>query len=96
MENKNSAVNKLLEKLKKEDISNYTIIDFWDADPTAIGFKFENVLFYISTFNYNNVNQYNLILEDYDTYKIIETEKIVSYEGLIKKMKDYNEKPYIY
>ena len=96
MENKNSAVNKLLEKLKKENIPNYTVIDFWDADPTAIGFKFENVLFYISTFNYNNINQYDLILEDYDTYKTIETEKEVSYEDLIKKMKDYNGKPDTY
>ncbi|MCT3674405.1 hypothetical protein CMU40_01135 [Elizabethkingia anophelis] len=71
MENKNSI--------------NYTIVDFWDADITAIGLKFENVLFYISTFNYNNINQYDLILEDCDTGEIIETEKIVSYENLIKK-----------
>ncbi|CDN73643.1 hypothetical protein [Elizabethkingia anophelis] len=82
MENKNSI--------------NYTIVDFWDADITAIGLKFENVLFYISTFNYNNINQYDLILEDCDTGEIIETEKIVSYENLIKKMKDYNGKSNAY
>ncbi|AKH95378.1 hypothetical protein [Elizabethkingia anophelis] len=82
MENKNSI--------------NYTIVDFWDADITAIGLKFENVLFYISTFNYNNINQYDLILEDCDTGEIIETEKIVSYENLIKKMKNYNGKSNAY
>ncbi|ATL43587.1 hypothetical protein OZ664_12080 [Elizabethkingia sp. HX WHF] len=92
MENKNSAVNTLIKKLRNENSINYTIVDFWDADITAIGLKFENVLFYISTFNYNNINQYNLILEDCDTGEIIETEKIVSYENLIKKMKDYNGK----
>lgn len=92
MENKNSAVNTLIKKLRNENNINYTIVDFWDADITAIGLKFENVLFYISTFNYNNINQYNLILEDCDTGEIIETEKIVSYENLIKKMKDYNGK----
>ncbi|AQX83835.1 hypothetical protein I6H88_12350 [Elizabethkingia bruuniana] len=92
MENKNSAVNTLIKKLRNENNINYTIVDFWDADITAIGLKFENVLFYISTFNYNNINQYNLILEDCDTGEIIETEKIVSYENLIKKMKDYNDK----
>ncbi|KUY17189.1 hypothetical protein BAZ12_18485 [Elizabethkingia miricola] len=92
MENKNSAVNTLIKKLRNENSINYTIVDFWDADITAIGLKFENVLFYISTFNYNNINQYDLILEDCDTGEIIETEKIVSYENLVKKMKDYNGK----
>ena len=57
MENKNSAVNTLIKKLRNENSINYTIVDFWDADITAIGLKFENVLFYISTFNYNNINQ---------------------------------------
>ncbi|OPC55107.1 hypothetical protein DSC47_11190 [Elizabethkingia miricola] len=92
MENKNSAVNTLIKKLRNENSINYTIVDFWDADITAIGLKFENVLFYISTFNYNNINQYDLILEDCDTGEIIETEKIVSYENLVKKMKDHNGK----
>ena len=60
MENKNSAVNTLIKKLRNENSINYTIVDFWDADITAIGLKFENVLFYISTFNYNNINQSNV------------------------------------
>lgn len=84
MENKSIEINDLLSKISKETLQNYTVVDFWEADLTAIGLKIENKLVYISSFNYDKNSKYNLIIEEYDTGKLINEEKESSYDELIE------------
>jgi len=87
MENKNTEINELLVKLNKESLQDYKIVDFWEADTTAIGIQIENNLIYISTFNYEKNHKYNVIVENYDTGEIIEEEKESMYNELIELLK---------
>lgn len=87
MENKNTEINKLLVKLSKESLQDYKIVDFWEADTTAIGIQIGNNLIYISTFNYDRTYKYNVIIEKYDTGEIIEEEKESIYNELIEIVK---------
>lgn len=91
MENKNIEVRQLLIRLSNESLQNYKIVDFWEADTTAIGIQVRNNLIYISTFNYDKTHRYNVIIEDYGTGKIIEEDKQCTYDELheiIQKMKE--------
>lgn len=47
MKNKTAEINNLLYKFSIEDFSEYEIVDYWDADTTAIGLKKGNILIYI-------------------------------------------------
>lgn len=87
MENKNTEINELLVKLSKESLQDYKIVDFWEADTTAIGIQIGNNLIYISTFNYDRTHKYNVIIEKYDTGEIIEEEKESIYNELIEIVK---------
>lgn len=87
MKNKNKEINELLIKLKKESLQDYKIVDFWEADTTAIGIQIGNNLIYISTFNYERVHKYNVIVENYNTGEIIEKEKESIYNELIELLK---------
>lgn len=84
MQNKNIEINNLLSKISKESVQNYKIVDFWDADTTAIGLHIDNKLIYISTFNFSKSHKYNVIIEEYDTGKLIDEEKEKSYSELIE------------
>jgi len=84
MENKNKEINDLLVKLTKESLQDYKIVDFWEADTTAIGIHVGNNLIYISTFNYDRTHKYNVIIEKYDTGEIIEEEKENVYIEIIE------------
>lgn len=84
MKNKNAQINELLIKLNTESLQDYKIVDFWDADTTAIGIQIGNNLIYISTFDYDKTNKYNAIIEKYDTGEIIEDEKERIYNELIE------------
>lgn len=87
MKNKNAKTNELLIKISKESLQNYKIVDFWEADTTAIGIQIDNILIYVSTFNYDKTHKYNVIVEEYDTGKIIEDEKENTYNELIEIVK---------
>ncbi|SEM55306.1 hypothetical protein SAMN05421856_104142 [Chryseobacterium taichungense] len=84
MENKNTEINELLVRLNEESLQDYKIVDFWEADTTAIGIQIGNNLIYISTFNYETTHKYNVIIEKYDTGEIIEQEKEIIYNELIE------------
>ncbi|WP_346983969.1 hypothetical protein [Chryseobacterium sp. POE27] len=84
MENKNKEINELLVRLNEESLQDYKIVDFWEADTTAIGIQIGNNLIYISTFNYERTYKYNVIIEKYDTGEIIEEEKEYIYNELIE------------
>lgn len=84
MENKNTEINELLVRLNEESLQDYKIVDFWEADATAIGIQIGNNLIYISTFNYERTHKYNVIIEKYDTGEIIEEEKESIYNELIE------------
>lgn len=84
MKNKSNEINELLLKLRQELLKDYSILDFWDADITAIGIQIGKKLIYISTFNYNKTEKYNIIVEEYDTGKVIEEEKEISYNDLVE------------
>ncbi|MBT2623789.1 hypothetical protein [Chryseobacterium sp. ISL-6] len=84
MENKNTEINKLLIKISKESLQNYKIVDFWEADTTAIGIQIDEILIYVSTFNYDKAHKYNVIIEEYDTGKLIDEEKESSYDELVE------------
>ncbi len=87
MENKNAEISELLVKLNTELLQDYKIVDFWEADTTAIGIQIGNNLIYISTFNYERTHKYNVIVENYDTGEIIEEEKEIMYNELIELLK---------
>ncbi|RXM53020.1 MULTISPECIES: hypothetical protein [unclassified Chryseobacterium] len=84
MENKDQEINKLLSKIENESLPEFKIVDFWDADTTAIGIQVGSNLIYVSTFNYDKTGKYNVIIEEYDTGKIIKGEKENSYTELIE------------
>lgn len=84
MKNKNNEVNKLLTKISKEPVQTYKVVDFWEADTTAIGIQIDKILIYVSTFNYDRTNKYNIIVEEFDTGKLIHEEKENSYDELIE------------
>lgn len=87
MENKNAEISELLVKLNTESLQEYKIVDFWEADTTAIGIQIGNNLIYISTFNYERTHKYNVIVENYDTGEIIEEERESMYNELIELLK---------
>lgn len=87
MENKNTEINELLAKLDNEYLQDYKIVDFWEADTTAIGLQRGENLIYISTFNYEKNHKYNIIVENYDTGEIIEEEKESMYNELIELLR---------
>lgn len=83
MKNKTVEINNLLYKISREDFSGYEIVDYWDADTTAIGLQKENILIYVSTFNFPKTNNYDLIIEDLKTGKILKSETIKTYAEFI-------------
>ncbi|GEN76923.1 MULTISPECIES: hypothetical protein [Chryseobacterium] len=91
MENKNTEINELLVRLKQELLQDYKIVDFWEADTTAIGIQIGTALIYISTFNYDKTHKYNIIIEKYDTGEIIEKEKESTYNELVEIIQKIQE-----
>ncbi|WP_294232611.1 hypothetical protein [uncultured Chryseobacterium sp.] len=91
MENKNTEINELLLRLKQESLQDYKIVDFWEADITAIGIQVGTALIYISTFNYDKTNKYNIIIEKYDTGEIIEKERESIYNELVEIIQKIQE-----
>jgi len=91
LENKNTEINKLLIKLSRESVRNYKLVDFWEADTTAIGIQIENTLIYVSAFNYDGTHKYNVIIEKYDTGEIIEEEEESTYDELINIIQKIKE-----
>ena len=66
---KDKTILKLIEKLRaKINFTQLEIVDYWEADRCAIGFKKENRLVYISTYNYveNNKSIYDFDFETID------------------------------
>lgn len=86
MINKSLTINDLLIQLAQEDISGYSIVDYWDADITAIGLQKKNVLIYISAFDYTKTNHYSIIIEELETGKVLKPEDKVLYNELINRI----------
>lgn len=86
MINKNSVINNLLNQLAKEYISGYRVVDYWDADITAIGLQKRNVLIYISAFDYSTTNHYSIIIEELETGKILKPEEKKLYSDLVNSI----------
>ncbi|MBP2617512.1 hypothetical protein [Chryseobacterium jejuense] len=76
----------MLIKLAQEDISSYNIVDYWDADITAVGLQKGNVLIYISAFDYNKTNHYSIIIEELETGKILKREEKTLYDSLVNSI----------
>ncbi|MGE8555117.1 MAG: hypothetical protein ACN6OB_14460 [Chryseobacterium jejuense] len=89
MINKSLTINDLLIQLAQEDISGYSIVDYWDADIMAIGMQKGNVLIYISAFDYNNTNHYSIIIEELGTGKILKPEEKTLYNGLVNSIQNF-------
>lgn len=89
MKNKDLIINDLLINLAQEDISGYNIVDYWDADITAIGLQKGNILIYISAFDYNKTNHYSIIIEDLETGKILKPEEKTLYNDLINSIQNF-------
>jgi len=64
LENKNTEINKLLIKLSRESVRNYKLVDFWEADTTAIGIQIENTLIYVSALIMTELINTMLLLEN--------------------------------
>lgn len=83
MQNKTTELNNFLRKLSREDLSGYELVDYWDADTTAIGLKKGKILIYISVYNYSETELYDFIIEEFETGKVFKSEEKKSYEELI-------------
>ena len=91
MENKSIEITELLIRINKESLGDYKIVDFWEADTTAICIIKGNILIYISSFNYDRTHKYNVITEKYDTGEIIDKEKEYVYDELVEIIKRLDE-----
>ncbi|RXM39948.1 hypothetical protein BOQ62_08825 [Chryseobacterium sp. CH21] len=89
MENKCADINKLLQKLSQEELSGYEFVDYWDADTTALGLQKENIIIYISTFNYTNADSYYLVIEELETGNVLKLEDNRSYHELIEDIQPF-------
>ncbi|MCS3530750.1 hypothetical protein [Chryseobacterium sp. JUb7] len=89
--NKSSEINRLINSIEVENIIGLEIVDFWDSDITAIGFRFGEKLLYISSYNYFDTENYNVIIENFDTGEIIEPEKEVDFYGILAKIKELSK-----
>lgn len=84
MKNKTDEINDFLSKIEKEVLQDFEIVDFWEADTTAIGLKINEKLVYVSTFNYDEKLNYMMTVEEFNTGKIIYKEQSLSYYELIE------------
>lgn len=75
MQNKTTELNNFLRKLSREDLSGYELVDYWDADTTAIGLKKGKILIYISVYNYSETELYDFIIEEFETGKVFKSEE---------------------
>ncbi|CAM3453216.1 hypothetical protein ELOC111193_05710 [Elizabethkingia occulta] len=91
MRNKSKEINDLLTSIKDEKLNGFNIVDFWDSDLTAIGIQFNKVLVYISSYNYSITGKYNIIIENFDTGEIIETERTISFFDTLAKIKELSK-----
>ncbi|WP_185290666.1 hypothetical protein [Chryseobacterium lactis] len=69
MKNKSTEIRNLLESLSREELPEFSIVDYWDADTTAIGFQKGDILIYVSTFSKDKTKPYSIIVEDLKTGK---------------------------
>lgn len=88
---KDNTILELIERLRSVfDFNLVQIVDYWDSDLCAIGFKKSNKLIYISTFNYVNIElkyDYDLeTIDDANDYNVVKEGRAVSIEELIKDM----------
>ncbi|MFC4163902.1 hypothetical protein ACFOWU_09565 [Epilithonimonas zeae] len=91
IDNKSSEIIRLIKTLETENITGLEVVDFWDSDITAIGLRFDEKLLYISSYNYFDTKNYNVIIENFDTGEIIEPEKDVDFYGVIAKIKELSK-----
>jgi len=74
------------------DLTLVQIVDYWDGDLCAIGFKRENRLVYVSTFNGENNLYYELELLDdveIDKFSVLQRGDGVAEDVLISIIKEY-------
>lgn len=88
MEHKNLEITRLLKSIEDNNIGMLDMVDFWDADTMAIGFRFGEKLLYVSSYNYIETKNYNIIVEHFDTGEIIEPEKNINLDNLLVKIKE--------
>ncbi len=89
MENKIPEINNLVHKFELEDFSGYEFVDYWDADTTALGLKKENILIYISAYDYFKTHGYDVIIEALETGAILRSEDNRSYDELINDIQSF-------
>lgn len=96
---KDKSIQDLIDKLRRAlNFDLLEIIDHWEADLCAIGFKKGNKLAYISTFSSINIDplKYDFDLEivndhEKDKITIIKKGRNVSEEQLISELKKFLE-----
>ncbi len=94
---KDKTILRFIEALsQKIDINLLQVVDYWDADLCAIGFKKGNKLIYISTYNsFNNrIIKYDYDLELIDELvnekiKVLKRGRAISERQLIKEIKSF-------
>lgn len=89
MKNKTTEINNLLNQLSRENFFGYEIVDYWDGDTTALGLQKENIVVYISTFHYPKSNYYDIIIEEFETGKILKSGENKSYGELIHDLQSF-------
>ncbi|WP_307449611.1 MULTISPECIES: hypothetical protein [Chryseobacterium] len=89
MENKDIRICDLLVRISGEALPDYSIVDFWEADLTAIGIQTGGKLVYISTYTSNEPCQYTVIIEESDTGRVLEKINECPYDCLIDIMKNF-------
>jgi hypothetical protein len=96
---KDKTILDLIERLKLIiNFKDLEIVNYWDADLCAIGFRKNNKLIYISTYNFvvSKIVKYDFDLElmdklDKTNFKVIKEGRGVSEPTLINELKKFLE-----
>ncbi|MDR3024321.1 hypothetical protein [Chryseobacterium sp.] len=89
MKNKTSEINNLVKQLSRENFFGYEMVDYWDGDTAVLGLQKENIVVYISTFYSPESNHYDIIIEEFETGKILKSGENKSYGELIHDLQSF-------
>ncbi|WEK37010.1 MAG: hypothetical protein P0Y53_05795 [Candidatus Pseudobacter hemicellulosilyticus] len=97
MNTKDESITDLVCRLRKELGSSFPeIIDYWEADLFAIGFKREDRMIYVATFNYRHVHpaRYDIDLEilsqeEPDNLQVVREDRNISFEQLLTTLRNF-------
>lgn len=95
---KNKSIHDLIDEVRDtHSLANAIVVDYWDADDFAVGFRLRNVVLYVSTYRHQggSIQEYDYSIEQVDrdgnTIRTIVEMNKVRRKKLLEIMSELNQ-----